>query len=374
MIERIIANNIKSKLNKGKAILLLGARQVGKSTLLKQIISNEVDVLWLDAENPDVELMFQNATNTRLQSLFGKYKIVIIDESQKIENIGSKIKLFTDHLKDIQIIATGSSAFDLKNKTNESLTGRKWEFHLFPLSFQEMVDHTNLIEEERQLPHRLVFGYYPEIVTSNDDEALRLKSLSDSYLYKDILMWEGIKKPEKIVLLLKALAMQIGSEVNFHELGNLVGLKNDTVEKYIQLLEQTYVIFRLPAYTSNQRKELKKARKIYFFDNGIRNAIIGDFKVWELRQDKGALFENFIISELWKKEHYMDNLSNFYFWRTQDQQEIDLIIERDGILNAIEIKWNSNAKARLSKTFSNIYKQHTFQVIHSENLAEVLIT
>ncbi len=351
----------------------MGARQVGKSTLLEQLIGNAPKVLWLDAENTDVELMFQNATSTRLKTLFGKYEIVIIDEAQKIENIGSKIKLFTDHLNEIQIIATGSSSFDLRNKTSEPLTGRKWEFHLFPLSFQEMVNHTNIIEEKRLLPHRLVFGYYPEIVTNNDDEAVRLKSLSDSYLYKDILMWQGINKPEKLISLLKALALQVGSEVNYHELGNIVGLKNETVEKYIQLLEQTYLIFRLPAYSTNQRKELKKARKIYFFDNGIRNAILGDFKTWELRQDTGALFENFIISELWKKEHYKDNLSNFYFWRTQDQQEIDLIIERDGILNAIEIKWNPKAKARLSKTFSNTYPNHTFEVINSNNIEEFLL-
>ena len=373
MITRKLTNIIQRKIHKGKAIILLGARQVGKSTLLHQALENETNVLWLDAENADVAPLFLNPTSTRLKTLFGKFKIVVIDEAQKIDNIGSKIKLVTDHLKDIQIIATGSSAFELRNKTNESLTGRKWEYQLFPLSFAELVEYSNLIEEKRQLPHRLVFGCYPEIVTNNDDLTIRLQSLADSYLYKDILMWEGIQKPEKLVLLLKALAMQIGSEVNYHELGKTVGLKNETVEKYIQLLEQTFVIFRLPSYATNQRKELKKGRKIYFFDNGIRNAVLGDFRNWEIRHDQGALFENYVISELWKKEHYENKASNFYFWRTADQQEVDLIIECEGMLNAIEIKWNPKKKARLSKTFSNAYPNHTFEIIHNENLDEFLL-
>lgn len=374
MITRTLTKTIQSKIHKGKAIILLGARQVGKSTLLHQALDNEADVLWLDAENADVAPLFLNPTSTRLKTIFGKFKIVVIDEAQKIDNIGSKLKLITDHLKDIQVIATGSSAFELRNKTNEPLTGRKWEYQLFPLSFAEMVEYTHLVEEKRQLPHRLVFGYYPEIVTSNDDLKTRLKSLADSYLYKDILMWEGIQKPDKLVLLLKALALQIGSEVNYHELGNTIGLKNETVEKYIQLLEQSFVIFRLPSYATNQRKELKKGRKIYFFDNGIRNAVLGDFRNWEVRHDQGALFENFVISELWKKDCYENKISNFYFWRTADQQEVDLIIEREGILHAIEIKWSPKAKARLSKTFSKTYPHHTFEIIHSENFDDYLLS
>jgi predicted AAA+ superfamily ATPase len=235
-----------------------------------------------------------------------------------------------------------------------------------------MVAYTNVIEEKRLLKHRLIYGYYPEIIMHDDDLELRLKTLSESYLYKDILMWQDIKKPDKLVQLLKALAMQVGSEVNYHELGNIVGLKNDTVEKYIQLLEQTFVIFRLPAYSTNQRKELKKGKKIYFFDNGIRNAILGDFKLFETRQDKGALFENFVISELYKKHSYEGKAFQCYFWRTADQQEIDLIIEKEGVLNAYEIKWNPSSKAKLSKTFSNVYPNHTFQVINVDNIVEFM--
>lgn len=373
MIIRTIEKSIKSKVGKGKTILLLGARQVGKSTILNRIFENEKNILWLDAENSDVPEMFKNTTSTKLKKLFSKYKIVVIDEAQKIENIGSVLKLFTDYLKETQVIATGSSSFEIQNKTNEPLTGRKWEYHLFPFSFSEMVHDTNIIEEKRLLTHRLIYGYYPEIVVNEDDLETRLKSLSESYLYKDILMWQDIKKPDKLMQLLKALAMQIGSEVNYHELGNIVGLKNDTVEKYIQLLEQTFVIFRLPAYSTNQRKELKKGKKIYFFDNGIRNAILGDYKLFEARQDKGALFENFVISELYKKYSYEGKAFQSYFWRTADQQEIDLIIEQENVLNAFEIKWSAKAKVRLSKTFSNIYPNHTFNVIHSENMDEFIL-
>lgn len=373
MISRILSAELKTKLFKGKAIILLGARQVGKTTLLQQLYEEKKEVLWLDAENPDVANIFEEANQSRLKAYFGQHKIVILDEAQKIKNIGSKLKLITDHMKDIQVIATGSSAFDLQYKINEPLTGRKWEYQLFPLSFSEMVAHTNLLEERRLLPHRMVYGYYPEMVTHVDDLALRLKSLSDSYLYKDLLMLEGIKKPEKLTLLLKALALQIGSEVNYHELGKTIGLKNETIEKYIDLLEKTFVIFRLTSFSTNQRKELKKSKKIYFFDNGIRNALLYDFKPFENRLDQGALFENFVISELWKKEHYDKTHSQFYFWRTADQQELDLIIHKENTLNAIEIKWNPLAKARLSKTFSNHYPNHTFSVIHRENLYDYIM-
>lgn len=373
MISRRLILELKSKLFNGKAIILLGARQVGKTTLLRHLIENADQVMWLDAENSDVANLFEHANESRLKAYFGKNKIVILDEAQKIHNVGSKLKLIIDYIKDIQVIATGSSAFDLQNKINEPLTGRKWEYQLFPLSFSEMVAHTNLLEESRMLPHRLVYGYYPEMVVHTDDLEQRLKSLSDSYLYKDLLMLEGIKKPEKLTLLLKALAMQIGSEVNYHELGKIVGLKNETIEKYIHLLEKTFVIFRLPSYSSNQRKELKKSKKIYFFDNGIRNAILYDFKPFENRQDQGALFENFIISELWKKEQYDKTHSQFYFWRTADQQELDLIIFKENTLHTFEIKWNPTAKARLSKTFSNFYPNHTFSIINSGNLYEYLM-
>ncbi len=374
MITRKIQKQIESKLFKGKAILLFGARQVGKSTLLNHIFKKEKKIIFLDAENPDVAPLLKDVTSERLITLFGKQKIVIIDEAQKIPNIGSVLKLFTDYLKNVQVVATGSSTFELQNKTSESLTGRKWEFQLFPFSFQEMVNEKNLIEEKRMLRHRFVFGYYPEMVLAKEDLEERLKLLSESYLYKDILMLEGLQKPEKLMLLLKALAMQIGSEVNYSELGKIVGLKNDTIEKYIHLLEKTFILFRLNAYSNNHRKELKKGKKIYFFDNGIRNAILGNYTVWENRNDQGALFENFIISEMYKKNSYEKTQANFYFWRTVDQQEIDLIVEKNNILHTYEIKLNANKTPRLSKTFSNSYSNHTFDIININTVENFLLS
>lgn len=372
MITRTIISNIKQEFFQKKAIVLLGARQVGKSTMLKSIFENEPNMLWLDAENPDVSLIFENATATRLESFFGNNKFVIIDEAQKIDNIGSKLKLITDYLPEIQVIATGSSAFELRNKLNEPLTGRKFEHKLFPLSFSEMKKHIGLLEEIRMVPHRLVYGYYPEVVTTQNNEEKILRLLSDSYLYKDILLFNGIRKPEKMQELLKALAWQIGSEVNYHELGNLIGLKSETVEEYIHLLEQSFVIYRLNSYHTNQRKEIKKGKKIYFNDLGIRNAIINDFSPFETRKDKGNLFENFVINEFIKENEYHDKFQKFYFWRTNEQQEVDLIIEKNGQLEVIEIKWSPKSKAKMPLSFSNKYPNAKFNFINNENFWEFL--
>lgn len=373
MIERYLEKVIVANLFKGKAIILLGARQTGKTTLLKKIANKQNNVLWLNADEPDIISLFENSTSTRLKSIFSGNKMVIIDEAQRIENVGLKLKLITDQIPEVQLIATGSSAFDLANKINEPLTGRKWEYNLFPLSFTEMVKHHGFLEEKRLISHRLVYGYYPEVVTNPGKEKEILKQLSDSYLYKDILMWEGIKKPEKLVKLLQALAFQLGSEISYNNLGSLLGLDNQTVEKYIQLLEKTFVIFRLPAFSRNHRKELKRGRKIYFFDNGIRNAILANFNLPELRTDIGSLWENFIISERLKYLHYNNIWANTYFWRTQDQQEIDYIEERDGVLHAFEIKWNENKKPVLSKSFSKTYPQHKFKTVNPANFDEFLL-
>ncbi len=372
MVTRTIVGSIKQEFFQKKAIVLLGARQVGKSTMLKTIFENETNMLWLDAENPDVSLIFENATATRLQSFFGNNKFVIIDEAQKIDNIGSKLKLITDYLPEIQVIATGSSAFELRNKLNEPLTGRKFEHKLFPLSFSEMKNHIGLLEEIRMLPHRLVYGYYPEVVTTQNNEEKILRLLSDSYLYKDILLFNGIRKPEKMQELLKALAWQIGNEVNYNELGNLIGLKSETVEEYIYLLEQSFVIYRLNSYHTNQRKEIKKGKKIYFNDLGIRNAIINDFSPFETRKDKGNLFENFIINEFIKENEYHDKFQKFYFWRTNEQQEVDLIIEKNGKLEVIDIKWNPKNKSKIPLSFSNKYPEAKFNYVNSHNFWELL--
>jgi len=373
MIFRELHTVIESKLFQNKAIILLGARQTGKTTMLKELTKNKEGVLWLNADEADTVALFENASSTRFKAIFAGKKIIVIDEAQRISNIGLKLKLITDQISDVQIIVTGSSAFDLANSVNEPLTGRKWEYKLFPLSFAEMVNHHGFIEENRMLKHRLIYGYYPEVVKNQGDEKNILKQLSDSYLYKDILMWERIKKPDKLLKLLQSLALQIGSEVSFNNIGNLIGLDNQTVEKYIQLLEQTYIIFRLPAFSRNHRKELKAGKKIYFYDTGIRNALIANFNLPELRPDIGSLWENFIISERIKFLQYKNIWTNSYFWRTQDQQEIDYIEEMDGVLFAYEIKWNANKKSFLSKSFADTYPNNEYKVINPENFEKFLI-
>ncbi len=373
MITRKLETEITKRLSDKKAIIVLGARQTGKTTLLKKIVNEREKILWLNGDETDTLALLENSSSTRLKVVFSEKELVVIDEAQRIPDIGLKLKIMIDQIPEVKVIATGSSSFDLANKINEPLTGRKWEYKLFPVSFSEMVQYHGFMEENRLMPHRLVYGYYPEIVSNPGKEKEILKQLTDSYLYKDILMWEGIKKPDKLLKLLQALALQVGSEVSYNNLGNLIGMDNQTVEKYIQLLEQTFIIFRLPAFSRNLRKELKLGRKIYFFDNGIRNALIANFNIPELRTDLGALWENFIISERQKYMHYNNVWANNYFWRTQDQQKIDYLEERDGKLYAYEIKWNKNKKVSLSKSFSNSYPEHEFAVVHPGNYEEFIM-
>jgi predicted AAA+ superfamily ATPase len=372
MIARVLNQRISGQLNQGKAILIFGPRQTGKTTLLHQILDEEPDVMWLNGDEADVKQIFENASSIRLKAVFGTNKIIVLDEAQRIENIGISLKLITDQLKDVQLIATGSSAFELANRIQEPLTGRKWEYFLYPLSFGEMVAHHGLLQEKRMIPHRLVFGCYPEIVNNPGKEKEILKQLTDSFLYKDILMIEGLKKPSKLIHLLQALAFQIGNEVSYNELGRTIGLDNQTVERYIELLEKTYVIFRVGALSRNLRKELKRGRKIYFYDNGVRNALMAQFGPIELRPDKGALWENYLMAERRKYIEYKGLWVNSYFWRTQDQQEIDYIEEQDGNFLACEFKWNPDARARFPKTFANAYPASVFNVITPRNVDDFL--
>lgn len=372
MIDRFLSETIKNKLFKGKVIILLGARQVGKTTLLKEILTKNEGVLWLNGDEMQVQNLFNNASADRLLSEFGNHKIVILDEAQRIKDIGLRLKLIADSDSDIQVIATGSSSFDLANKVNEPLTGRKWEYRMFPLSFGEMVAHHGKMKEMRMLSRRIVYGYYPEVVMNDGNEVEILKLLTDAYLYKDILSWENIKHPDKLQILLRALAYQVGSQVSFNELSQMCSLDNKTVERYVTLLEQCYIIFRLPSFSRNLRHELKTSRKIYFYDNGIRNALIADFNAPEIRQDIGALWENFVIAERMKNNEYHHRWVNSYFWRTKQQQEVDYLEEGGGKLSAYEIKWNPRAKASLTKTFTEAYPNTDFQVITPDNLTDFL--
>lgn len=372
MIQRQIENQIKESFNKNKVIILLGPRQTGKTTLLKHIFSNIDEHLWLSGDEYDIQQAFENPTSTALKAFIGNYKYVVIDEAQNIENIGTALKLLVDNFNDLQVIATGSSSFELGNKTNEPLTGRKFEYRLFPFSLEEMINHHGLLQETRLLKHRLVYGMYPEVINNENSEKDILKLLADSYLFRDILMLESIKKPDKLVKLLQALAYQIGSEVSYNEIGKLIGLDSKTVEVYIDLLEKSFVVFRLNSFSRNHRSELKKSKKVFFYDNGIRNAVISNYAYFDVRDDKGALWENFLIAERMKFNHYHKHYVNSYFWRTKNQQEIDYIEEGDGKLSAFEMKWNSNKKHKITKAFTNTYPNSTVKIIHSENYHEWL--
>ena len=373
MIDRSIEKNIKQRLYNGKAIIIMGARQVGKTTLLKKLFDNENDILLLNGDQSSTRILFENISLTRIKPIIGNSKILIIDEAQRIKDIGIKLKIIIDGMPELQVIATGSSSFDLANKINEPLTGRKWEYHLYPFSFNELASTTNVLEEIQSLPQRLVYGSYPEVINNVNDEQRTLMELTDSYLYKDILEFDSVHKPDKLVNLLQAIAYQIGSEVSYTELAQLTGIDVKTVEKYITILEQAYILFRLRSFSRNMRNELKNSRKIYFYDNGIRNAIIRNFAPAEIRGDVGALFENYIISERIKRKSYIDDYSLSHFWRTNTQQEIDYIEEKDGKINAYEIKWNPNRKAKLPLSFRNAYPQADFHVINRNNFYEFLI-
>jgi predicted AAA+ superfamily ATPase len=372
-IARHLVTQIRERLFKGKAMLLFGPRQVGKSTLCETILQ-ELNQPWLSlsGDEADIRAELTDTTSTRLKSIFGNHTIVFIDEAQRIPNIGLTLKLITDKLKNVQVIATGSSSFELANQANEPLTGRKYEFFLYPVSFGEMVDYHGLLTEKRLLEQRLIYGYYPEIVTKIGEEKELLKLLAGSYLYKDLLMLEKIKKPLLLEKLLKALALQLGSEVNYHELSQVVGADKNTVEKYIDLLEKAFVVFKMSAYNRNVRTELKKGKKVYFYDCGIRNAILGNFNGLPNRTDTGALWENFFIMERIK---YMANQgmdANHSFWRTITQQEIDFIEESEGKITAIECKWNEKAKVSFPSTFKDAYPEADLQVATPQNFERLL--
>ena len=373
MIERKLHKVIKNRFFNGKAIVLIGARQVGKTTLLHELTNRTNDVLWLNGDELATRTLLQEVSVEKFRSLIGSKTIIIVDEAQRIENIGLKMKLITDNLPNVQLILTGSSSFELANRVNEPLTGRKWEYTLFPLSFAEMAEHTNAFEEIKHLPLRLVYGYYPDVVTHLGDEKEVLKQITDSYLYKDILEWERVKKSDKLVKLLQSLAFQVGSEVSLNELGQQVDLDKNTVEKYIVLLEQAQVVFRLGSLSRNLRNELKTARKIYFYDNGVRNALINNFNDLALRDDTGALWENFAIAERMKRNAYMNYWCNNYFWRTHQQKEIDYLEECDGQLYAYEFKYNSRKAAKVPGDFASSYPEAQFKEVTPANIDEFLM-
>lgn len=373
MIKREIQKYIEDKLFREKLIIITGARQVGKTTLIKmmgQIYSDKQ--LYLNCDEPDIRLMLHEATSTKLKDIVGNKKLVFIDEAQRVKNIGLTLKLFVDQLPQCQVVATGSSELELSNEISEPLTGRKYEFSLFPLSIGELSNEVGWIEESRLINERIIFGMYPEIALKPDERKLLLRSLSSSYLFKDVLSYQDIRKPEILEKLLIALASQIGNEVSFNELSNTLDIDKETVAKYISLLEKTFVIFKLPPFSRNLRSEISKKKKIYFYDTGIRNAIISNFNPLELRQDAGALWENFLISERLKLNSNRGRIVRSYFWRTQQQQEIDYIEEVDDRIIAFEFKLSKQKRVKIPKPFLTAYPESKADIIDKENYLNFL--
>ncbi len=361
MIKRTLSPVLKKRFNKGKAILVLGPRQVGKTTLLRESLAKK-DFLFLDGDDTEIRSLLLKAGKSKLKAIIGNYKWVFIDEAQRIPDIGLIAKIITDQFKDVQLLISGSSALEINQSTQESLTGRKFEYQLYPISWEEFEDHVGYVEASAQLEERLIYGMYPDVINNRHDAREVLKHLTSSYLYKDVLSLTGIKKPEVLEKLLKALALQLGNEVSYNELSSLVEIDKITVSKYIDLLEKAFIVFRLNSFSRNQRNEIKSSRKIYFYDNGIRNMVINNINSLDLRTDKGALWENFLISERVKLQSYHQLYASNYFWRTVQKQEIDFIEEKDGTINAYEFKWNSRGKIKIPTTFLREYNAEGFVI------------
>jgi uncharacterized protein len=370
MFSRDLTAVVEKRFLKGKVIVVIGPRQVGKTTLINNLLKDK-DYLFLDGDDDSVSERLSTANTENLRSIIGIYKYVFIDEVQRIPNIGLKLKIIVDQIKGVQVIVSGSSAFEINHTTQEPLTGRKFEYQMFPISWSEFEQGVGYIKAQQQLELRLLYGMYPDVINNFGNEYEILKNLVSSYLYKDILALAGIRKSDVLQKILQALALQVGSEVSYNEIAQLVGIDKNTVNNYIDLLEKSFVVFRLTSYRKNIRNEIKANKKIYFYDNGVRNMVIGNFNALNLRQDKGALWENFVIAERMKYLSYTQSLARPYFWRTTTQQEIDYIETNADAMAAFEFKWANTKKSKLPKSFVEAYNP-SFLVVNKENFREFL--
>lgn len=373
MIKREIQLQVENRLFKGKLLIIYGARQVGKTTLIKTIAENfKGNVSYLNCDEPDIRELLTDASSTKLKSLVGVNKLILIDEAQRVRNIRITLKLFSDELKNVQVIATGSSSFELSNEINEPLTGRKIEFQLFPLSLRELSNNYGWLETHRLLEERIIFGMYPEIALNPTEKKTLLKEIAVSYLFKDILNYEGIRKPEILEKLLMALAAQIGNQVSYNELAGTVGIDKETIKKYMDILQKALIIFLLPPFSRNLRTEMSKMQKVYFYDTGIRNALISNFNTLASRNDKGALWENFLIMERMKMNKALGRDVKNYFWRTAQQQEIDYIEEYENNLSVFEFGYSDRQNKFISKTFLNSYDVKDSLIVNKQNYQSFL--
>lgn len=371
MYLRSISERINSRIDSGKAIIVMGPRQVGKTTLIESILESK-EYLLLNGDDPKTRTLLSEPNTEQIKAILGKYKYVFIDEAQRINGIGLTMKIITDKFKEVQLFASGSSSFDLSNKLNEPLTGRKWEYKLFPISWEEFENRHGYLNAEQNLENRLLYGFYPDVLNNKGDEINILRNLVNSYLYKDILSYADIRKPEILDKLVQALALQVGNEVNYSELSQIVNVDKNTVSKYIDILEKGFIIFKLGSFSRNLRNEIKTNKKIYFYDNGVRNMVIGNFNPIDIRLDKGALWENFLISERIKQIEYKQSLAHTYFWRTNQQQEVDFVEEKEGKIYGFEFKWQKKEGQRLPKTFTEMYNADA-KIIDRNNFREFVV-
>lgn len=360
--------NVEKQFFKGMAITLIGPRQVGKTTLLNYLLQNSAyKCVYYNCDEPDVKRSLENVTTTQLNGIIGDNDIIIIDEAQRVENIGITLKLLVDNFKHKQFIVTGSSSLEIADKIFEPLTGRQLLYNLYPLCLKEIYKGKTHVEVNKNINWHLVYGMYPKIVVEKNDAELLLKNLAGSYLYKDVLSWKDIRKPDLLDKILHLLALQMGSEVSLNELAIQLKVSVATVESYIDLLEKSGVVFRLKAYCTNERKEVSKMKKVYFWDNGIRNAILGRFEAIENRTDVGALWENFIITERLKMNNYAQKNVKSFFWRSNQQQEIDYVEIEGNSIAGFECKFNPLTKGKPTKAFTNMYPTATSSLLTPEN-------
>jgi len=367
MIPRLIEQKIIDDFKRKKVSLILGPRQVGKSTLLEKIREDYRNTSIFECDYSDEAQMLEDNTRNELMLQLQGHDMIQIDEAQRIKDVGLLIKKIGDLKLNIPIMVTGSSALEFASGIFDTAVGRVIEYHLFPFTLQELAMHTSRLDESKMLKHRMVWGLYPEIVIDPQNARSNLKQLVNDYLWKDLLTYKGVKRPEILRKLVQALALQIGSEVSYNELSNMLKVDAETIETYIGLLEKCFIVFRLPSFSRNQRNEIKKGKKVYFWDNGIRNAIIEAFTPINLRTDVGALWENLMVSERMKNNSYTSSWAKSYFWRTHDQAEIDYIEEGEEGIQAYEFKFNPTAKAKIPASFAKSYPGSTFEVVTPDN-------
>ena len=369
MIDRFIQKRIANDFERGKVIVVMGARQVGKTTMIQQLPSDGKKLL-LNCDDAEDREVIEDKSSAVLKNILANYDFVFIDEAQRVTEIGLTLKKIGDLKLKTHVIVSGSSSFELSGDINEPATGRLIEHQLFPFSLSELAEHTSEHEESKMLESRMIYGTYPDVVNFPGEARRTLSELTNNYLYKDILSYKGIKKPEILQKLVKALALQVGSEVSYNELSNLVGIDKATVETYIGLLSKCYIVFKLDSFSRNGRNEIKKGKKIYFWDNGIRNAVISNFAPLDSRNDKGAMWENLMISERMKRNLYLGNYAQLYFWRTMQMKEIDLVEELDGQLSTFEFKEKPGKVAKIPADFMQHYPNATFTTITPDNYWE----